>query len=314
MTPAGADARAGARSHRASRAFARFLARAGRLALGAVPVRRRGVRAWQVVNLLARALWEIGLRWAPQQTLWRTRLASGAQAELDLSERIQAQAALTGAYEPALCGEIAAALGSDGTFVDVGGNVGLVTLEVLARAGPVRPRIHVFEPHPDNVAALERNLGLNPGARVDVVNAAVGNAEGSARLKTSALRGESGAHRIVTDQTGDGTIEVPVVTLDEYARRNGIERIDVLKIDVEGHEAAVLEGARELLGRQAVGMVILELNPSLIEEQGADSDDVYATLSRSGYRPSVLPSTSPTRLLRRLHHMAADDVAFRPGS
>ena len=301
-----------ARSGRAMRAVAVCVARSGRLVLGAVPVRRRGIRAWQVVNLLARAIWAIGLRWTAHGTLYRSRLASGAVAHLDLSERIQGQAALTGAYEPALCAAIADELQGDGTFLDVGGNVGLVTLEVAARTRERSPSIHVFEPHPDNVDALERNLGLNPGVRVEVVRAAVGSAEGSARLRTSAPRGESGAHRIVSADTAEDTMVVRVVTLDEYARRKGLDYVDVLKIDVEGHEVAVLEGAKELLRRQAVGMVILEMNESLIRASDGESGDLYATLSSSGYEPTVLPSTSPSRLLRRLHHMAADDVAFRP--
>jgi FkbM family methyltransferase len=244
----------------------------------------------------------------------RCRLASGAQVELDLSERIQGQAALTGAYEPSLCDEIARDLPPGGTFFDVGGNVGLVTLEVLGRTNGAPPEVHVFEPHPRNVESLRRSLALNRSERVHVQAAAVGAAPGSASLKTSENRNESGCHRIVgsAEQMAGGVIAVPVLALDDYARTHGIERVDVLKVDVEGHESAVLEGARELLARQAIGTVILEVNEELIGALGGESSALYETLSGSGYEPTVIPSTSPSRLLRRLHHMAADDVAFRP--
>jgi FkbM family methyltransferase len=290
-----------------------MLARVVRAVLGVVPARRRGVGGARVVNLIARGIWTVALTRLPTGTTMRCRLASGTQAELDLSERIQGQAALTGAYEPSVCDEIARALPPGGTFFDVGGNVGLVTLEVLGRKDGAEPSVHVFEPHPRNVAALERSLSLNGAENVRVQAAAVGAAAGSAHLKTSDNPNESGCHRIVeAAELRDDVITVPVVALDDYARSHGIDRVDVLKVDVEGHEAAVLEGARELLGRRAIGMVILEVNESLIGELGREADDLYATLSANGYEPTVIPSTSPSRLLRRLHHMAADDVAFRP--
>jgi FkbM family methyltransferase len=291
-------------------------ARACRLLIAHVPGQRRVPTISRLVNLVARALWEIGLRRAPKGTSLRTRLASGAQVELDLSERIQGQAALTGRYEPTLVDSIARDLPPGGTFFDVGANVGLVTFEVVGLTSDRRPQIHAFEPHPDNVAAIRRNLALNPEARVEVVGAAVGAATGSAVLGISPNPNESGWHRIVSEGSGGpavaGTIDVPVTTVDEHAARHGIEHIDVLKVDVEGVEASVLEGASGLLSRRAIGMVILEISEPLLEATGRDSERVHDTMARHGYRGAVIKSTSPTRMIPKTRHLAPDDVAFRP--
>lgn len=306
--------RARGRSEAPLRVLARTVTRLGRLLLLALPTSVRTVTLWRLVNLLARGMWELGLRWAPRGTTYRRRLASGARVELDLSERIQGQAAITGAYEATLAAEIAAQLPPGGTFFDVGANVGLVTIEVLGRAQS--PRVHAFEPHPDNVAALRRNLLLNPPGRVEVVEAAVGEAPGSATLLVSANPNESGWHRIGSgteaETPTDGAIDVSVTALDAYAKANGIDHVDVLKIDAEGSELGVLEGARDLLSRQAIELVILEISEPLIEKLGGEARQLYDVMQSYGYRGEVIPSTSPTRVIPGTRHLAADDVAFRP--
>jgi FkbM family methyltransferase len=309
-----------ARLHVLRPAFARrtaiATARVTRALLRLLPARRRGLHTSRLVNLGARLLWELTMRWAPQGTHLRCRLESGATVELDLSERIQGQAAMTGVYEPMLCEAIARRLPAAGTFFDVGSNVGLVTFEVLGRAASP-PRVHAFEPFAGNVAALRRNVDLNPGAEVHVVGSAVGAAVGAAALLPSQVQSESGCHRIVGDSDGGavaGTVEVPVTTIDDYAAQHGIERVDVMKVDVEGLEAAVLEGAKGMLSRQAVGVVILEVNEELIQDLGGEARQLYDTLLSYGYRPQPIPSTSPSRLVSRLRHLAPEDVAFEAAS
>jgi FkbM family methyltransferase len=295
-----------------ARASAIGTVRVCRAVLRLLPANRRGLRTSRFVNLAARLLWELTMRWAPRGTVLRCRLDSGAVVELDLSERIQGQAAMTGVYEPMLCDAIARRLPRTGTFFDVGSNVGLVTFEVLGRAG-AGLQVHAFEPFAGNVAALRRNVELNPGADVHVVGSAVGAAVGSASLLPSQVPSESGCHRIVDGADGAapaGTVEVPVTTVDDYAARHGIERVDVMKVDVEGLEPAVLEGAKGMLSRQAVGVVILEVNEELIHDLGGETRQLYDTLLAYGYRPQPIPSTSPSRLVARLRHLAPEDVAF----
>src|SRR3954452_7296494 len=91
---------------------------------------------------------------------------------------------------------------------------------------------------------------------------ALGDESGTARLfvsaadsSTSSLHPETFA---ISQMRSTESYEVTVDTLDRVADRLGIGRIDLLKIDVEGHELAVLNGARELLGRGALRMIQFE--------------------------------------------------------
>jgi FkbM family methyltransferase len=297
--------------------LALLTARVAGFVLRAVPGQGRSVPMSRLVNLFGRALWEMGMRRAPRGTNFRRRLKSGALVELDLAERIQGQTALTGIYEWTLADEIARHLPPHGTFFDVGGNVGLVTMEVLGRTSDRPIDVHAFEPHPENIGALRRNLELNRDAHVQIVAAAVGNRIGSAALGVSANEHESGSHRVGSEHDGGSpiadTMTVQMTTLDDYTREHGIERVDVLKVDVEGLEAEVLEGARELLSGQRVGLIILEMSDSGSDATGGDSRNLHDTLAAYGYKATPIASTSPTRLFPWMHHLAHQDVAFSPG-
>ena len=119
--------------------------------------------------------------------------------------------------------------------VDVGANIGyyLLLLEsVVGAAG----RVACFEPEPENLRELERNIRVNEFANVDLFAAAVGAQPGTVSLRA----GINGA--IVADGAG-GAVTVPMVTLDSAIPGP----VDFVKIDVEGWEGHVLAGAKRLL-------------------------------------------------------------------
>ncbi len=129
----------------------------------------------------------------------------------------------------------------DGVILDVGANIGLFA-RWAAEHNPGRA-IHCFEPLPDNAAMIRRNC---PSAVVN--NAGVGREPGVVKLGVD-------AHGImatsVTQRWDTSAAEFPVVTLDDYARDQGIQRVAFLKCDTEGMELEVLDGARDLLRRTA---------------------------------------------------------------
>jgi FkbM family methyltransferase len=147
---------------------------------------------------------------------------------------------------------------------DVGAHVG----ETAARYRALFPRavIHSFEPFPPSYERLRTGFSGDP--RVVAHNLAVGAATGTAKLRvnrasvTNSLldsdrRGDDywGANLLDTERE----IDVQTVTLDDFCRTQRIEHVDVLKIDVQGAEYAVLEGARGLLERHAVDLIYLEI-------------------------------------------------------
>ena len=159
----------------------------------------------------------------------------------------------------ALAAVAAAALPPDGVVLDVGANIGLSAL-ALAPLVP-RGRILAVEPSPRTVAALRRTLALNGlEARVAVEGVAVGAAPGEAAFHAAAH--SAGAHLMDPGTLGGDAlpqVRVPVETVDALVARHGLARLDFIKIDVEGFETEVLDGARASLARHRP-LVFAEFN------------------------------------------------------
>lgn len=136
---------------------------------------------------------------------------------------------------------------------DVGANVGVYSVLGCARRPELRS--FAFEPVMENREILARNLALNGiEGRVSVEPVAISDHTGTATISLAA----SGTHSLSAQHDG-ATREVATLTLDEFFERSGVTP-DIVKIDVEGHEAAALDGAHELLARVAP-TVFMEFSP-----------------------------------------------------
>lgn len=139
-----------------------------------------------------------------------------------------------GTLERAKLGHFVARLQRGMTVWDIGANVGLYTLPAARTVG-ARARVVAFEPMPRNLACLRRHLALNGLAHVAVCAAAVLDEAGTVRMAA----GDSPSECHVD---GTGPWEVPAVTLDQWMIETDASPPDVVKIDVEGSEDAVLRG------------------------------------------------------------------------
>lgn len=196
----------------------------------------------------------------PEHRLLGQRMVDGTALELDLGDRTQALAYLTRRYSEDLIQEIVSRLPAGGVFFDVGSNVGLVTFQVAQR----RPdaRIVAFEANPAAVAGWRRNRRLSASDQVAVEPAAVSDSVGVVTVHAPSI--DLGAGRV--QATGDGE-PVPATALDAYCDAHGIDRIDVLKVDVEGSEPDVLEGSRGLLTSGRIRALIIEFNDVYLERR-----------------------------------------------
>ncbi len=202
------------------------------------------------------------------------KMRNGTLMELDLGDRTQSLAFLTRRYEPMFVDYIASRLPESGLFVDVGANVGLISF-AIARLRP-EARVLAFEPFPPNVRSWKCNRDLNRASRAEVETCAVGDSVGTESFQTSV---DSGWGHV----SHDGDLAVSMTTLDRYCEDNQIGRIDVLKIDAEGGEPAVLSGARGLLGRGRVRTVVCELNDFHLGRVGSSRGEVEAVLAQHGF-------------------------------
>jgi FkbM family methyltransferase len=152
--------------------------------------------------------------------------------------------------------------GSTPVFFDVGANVGHYT-QMLLRQFPAA-FIHAFEPHPANYRSLVANAF--PANRAKCHNIALGEASGSLILYDYADH-DGSQHASLHEATltefyGQTAVAttVSVETLDDIVEREGIDYLDFLKIDTEGHELAVLRGASRMLREGRIGHIQFEFN------------------------------------------------------
>lgn len=164
------------------------------------------------------------------------------------------------------------------TFLDVGANAGYFSLLGLDLGGP-RSSVHAFEPNPAMARLLERSARRR-SARIRVVRSACAEEAGTASFFLSTEPTNSGLSSLRPDvlPSSASRLEVSVVTLDGYCSENQL-RPDVIKIDVEGQEEKVLEGARTLLSAGVPRYVICELVPERVPAEG-----LLALMEGYGYR------------------------------
>lgn len=151
------------------------------------------------------------------------------------------------------------------TVVDIGANIGIYSLlaaETARNRGLRDIRIFGFEPNPGECAKFRSNVELNGYLTVEVEQVAVSDRNGSCRMAVPPPGLGVFGHLLSAEDArnpNDLEVEVATVDLDGWCDRRGIRHIDLLKLDVEGHELQVLEGAASLLSRHAISTVLMEV-------------------------------------------------------
>ena len=150
-------------------------------------------------------------------------------------------------------------LTSTSVVVDVGAAIGQFTVVAGQTPGVV---VYAYEPSSTNLSSLRRNIAVNDLAnRVTVRQAALSSSAGTATFRTTPNTFLSG---LSTDDSPAAGETVPVVTITDELRRLGRDHIDVLKVNVAGYEAEVLEGAMPALENGAVHLLIVLISTSVI--------------------------------------------------
>ena len=206
-----------------------------------------------------------------------------------LVERIRSQ----GEYEPEVTRAVAEAVAASPgrTLVDVGANIGLTTLGVLAEV----PDAHVFAFEPgrhqhDLFRETIRRNGLED--RVALSPLALSDREGTASFAVHASRHASGDGFVDTGRAGmTRTVTVETETLDRWWRHSGTPRIDVLKIDTEGAELMVLRAAEGVL-EACRPTIFLEIHPLNLRGYPYEPEDVRRFLVAHGFELEAVAGDS----------------------
>jgi FkbM family methyltransferase len=208
------------------------------------------------------------------------------------------------------------------TAVDVGANIGAFTAAFARAVGP-GGHVHAFEPLEEARRRLVRTLELNSLGNVTVSASALSDTVGESNLFSYGPGFESWSTLSPrTIELADRTLEaatsqvVETTTLDDYCESAGITSIDLLKIDVEGAEQRVLDGAVRLLEQARIASVIVEVSDDTLEAFGDRAYRLVEVLERCGLRPHLVEggSVRPIRIAgehRRLSNVVALSAAAR---
>lgn len=167
--------------------------------------------------------------------------------------------------------------------VDVGANIGLMSAELCNLVGS-HGYVWAIEPIPRNIVRLEQLRDANGFVQLQIFRGALSNSTGSAPIQLP-KGGESGWASFTKSWDMAGNLDVQTWRLDDLI--NAIQppqRLALLKIDVEGSEPQVLDGARQTL-LNLKPPVFCEFNDGLLRDAGLSSDQLLDMFADLGYQP-----------------------------
>ena len=170
------------------------------------------------------------------------------------------------------------------TLVDVGANIGEITLFAAKKLS--RGRVLAFEPNPRIFEQLSRNVALNHLSNVELFHAGLYDEEGALPLYEQEAkyygRPNDGMTSLYRSGRAQQTARVPLRRLDDVARECGLERVDLLKIDVEGAELMVLRGGENSI-RKFRPVIVAEVSATHFARAGYAPKELFAYLEELDY-------------------------------
>jgi FkbM family methyltransferase len=169
-------------------------------------------------------------------------------------------------------------------ILDVGANAGIYSLAALASQRDAI--VHAFEPTPEIAARLRATATLNDLSNLHVHQLAVSSGNGYATLRRigEEVGANDGMNFICQDKAESGDAIVKTVCLDWFCEHNSIDRVDLLKLDIQGHEHSALSGAECLIRARRIGTIFMELNWAGEISVASPASESIRLLEQAGYR------------------------------
>jgi FkbM family methyltransferase len=212
-------------------------------------------------------------------------LPGGGRVKMDFSEEIARLLLLHGAYEASEIASVLSLAKPGSTAIDVGANVGMYTVALATRIGSAG-KVLAFEPVPQTSHRLRENLALNGLENVEVFEAAAGQSRGFADLQLADDSAYASMAGVKQGRAIGQRLSVRVTPLDEVWNDRQRPVVSFCKIDVEGAEMSVLEGAKEMLAACRPAL-LLEADP------GPELDALASWLRPRNYREQPSADFSP---------------------
>ena len=178
-------------------------------------------------------------------------------------------------------------------MVDIGANIGYYTLLAAKLVGE-RGKVFAFEPEPENYALLLRNIEVNGYKNCVPVRQAVSNKAGKVKLFLS--KADPGMHSLYrAEENATEAITVDTISLDDFFKDKECP-IDIIKVDVEGAEMAVLQGMATIIKNNENLKIFTEFYPALLQSSGFWAGEYWDKLMECGFKFIYLINEQKQRL------------------
>jgi FkbM family methyltransferase len=201
----------------------------------------------------------------------------GIKYALDLNEFIDSSIYYRGSFEPITTATMSKYVKPGMTVIDIGANIGCHTLRYAKLVGK-KGKVIAFEPMQWALSKLKRNIELNDFDNIVLEKIALSDVSGkrSAYFRSSyTLDNRSAPDSEVLE-------DINFLTLDEYVDRNQLNRIDFIKLDVDGYEYKVIRGGLNTIAKFKP-VIIMELGEYTLREHGDKAEDLIGLLASADY-------------------------------
>ncbi|WP_395739746.1 FkbM family methyltransferase [Prosthecobacter sp.] len=213
----------------------------------------------------------------------------GVRLALNPQDAIVSGALSLGCYETSLSELFRATIKPGMNVLDIGANIGLYSMIAANEAGPTG-RVVAVEPEAGNCAFVERSRQLNGFENIAIINKAASDREGTLNLYLCA---ENKADHRVYDAGGDRPhVKVQATSIDFLLQEQGVTRLDVIKIDVQGAEYQVFVGMQKTLQSQPNLTIFMEFWPWGLLQSGSDPQKLLDLLVQAGFSMGEFDDTT----------------------
>lgn len=223
-------------------------------------------------------------RVTPHDGIRHATVAGSYTMQLDLANVVHRQIYM-GCFGHAMTRWAKTLLHPGGTFLDVGAHAGYFSLIAADRVRGVG-RVVAVEPNPIVFTALSAHLASNRISQVRAYNWGLSDAPGSIAIHVPGAEGFRDYNATMLNRPGWTAIDTPVRRLDDCIAEWQVERIDLMKVDVEGWEPRVLAGGAVSLSSGVVRHMMIEINGPRLVEAGSDPAALLDDLAALGFEPA----------------------------
>jgi len=177
----------------------------------------------------------------------------------------------TGTYEKGTLSVIKKILNKGDVFIDVGANIGLMSIFASSLVSDTG-KIIAFEPNPTTMRILKSNIELNGLSNIETSDYAIGNTQQASKIYERKDLNRGCASLIETEKEAE-VYDIQIIPLSIFFKSQ--QRIDLIKIDIEGYELEALEGAMDVLLGKDPPKLIVECSELRKNTHGYTTDDLY---------------------------------------